>query len=108
MVELSSGVTDRHLERTPVTLSETPVILSRSPVILSRSPVILSRSEESASARAEILRFTQDDRRDLLQARSPVAFYPSARIRLIQFLFHKYGVDQVVAAIKDKKDALEI
>ena len=31
-----------------------------------------------------------------------------ARTRLIQFLFHTYGVDEVAAAIKAKKNALEV
>lgn len=39
---------------------------------------------------------------------SRTLWHPSARMRLIQFLFHKYGVDQVAAAIKEKKDALEV
>ena len=34
-------------------------------------------NEGSGSARAEILRFPQDDRRDLLQARSQVALSPN-------------------------------
>lgn len=33
-------------------------------------------------------------------------WHPTARMRLIQFLFHTYGVDEVAAAIKAKKDAL--
>jgi hypothetical protein len=32
--------------------------------------------------------------------------HPTARMRLIQFLFYRYGVDEVAAAIKEKKDAL--
>src|SRR6266480_72107 len=37
---------------------------------------------------------------------SRTLWHPTARMRLIQFLFHTYGVDEVAAAIKAKKDAL--
>lgn len=33
-------------------------------------------------------------------------WHPTARMRLIQFLFNKYGVDEVANAIKTKQDAL--
>jgi len=39
---------------------------------------------------------------------SRTLWHPTARMRLIQFLFHTYGVDEVAAAIKAKKDALEV
>jgi hypothetical protein len=39
---------------------------------------------------------------------SRTLWHPTARMRLIQFLFHRYGVDEVAAAIKEKKDALEV
>jgi len=39
---------------------------------------------------------------------SRTLWHPSARMRLIQFLFHRYGVDEVAATIKEKKDALEV
>jgi transcriptional regulator with XRE-family HTH domain len=39
---------------------------------------------------------------------SRTLWHPTARMRLIQFLFHKYGVDEVAAAIKERKDALEV
>jgi transcriptional regulator with XRE-family HTH domain len=39
---------------------------------------------------------------------SRTLWHPTARMRLIQFLFHTYGVDEVAAAIKTKKDALEV
>src|SRR6266487_3893738 len=39
---------------------------------------------------------------------SRTLWHPTARMRLIQFLFHRYGVDEVAAAIKAKKDALEV
>jgi hypothetical protein len=35
-------------------------------------------------------------------------WHPSARMRLIQFLFHTYGIDEVAKAIKGKRDALEV
>jgi transcriptional regulator with XRE-family HTH domain len=35
-------------------------------------------------------------------------WHPSARMRLIQFLFHTYGIDEVAKAIKEKKKALEV
>jgi transcriptional regulator with XRE-family HTH domain len=35
-------------------------------------------------------------------------WHPSARMRLIQFLFHTYGIDGVAKAIKGKRDALEL
>lgn len=35
-------------------------------------------------------------------------WHPSARMRLIQFLFHSYGFDEVARAIKAKRDALEM
>ncbi len=34
--------------------------------------------------------------------------HPSARMRLIQFLFHTYGIDEVAKAIKRKRDALKV
>ena len=34
-------------------------------------------------------------------------WHPTARMRLIQFLFHTYGVDEVAAAIKAKREALQ-
>jgi len=34
-------------------------------------------------------------------------WHPTARMRLIQFLFHTYGVDEVAAEIKAKKEAIE-
>ena len=39
---------------------------------------------------------------------SRTLWHPTARMRLIQFLFYRYGVDEVAAAIKEKKDALEV
>jgi len=33
-------------------------------------------------------------------------WHPSARMRLIQFLFHAYGIDEVAKAIKEKRGAL--
>ena len=35
-------------------------------------------------------------------------WHPSARMRLIQFLFHTYGIDEVAMSIKEKRKALEI
>ena len=32
----------------------------------------------------------------------------SARMRLIQFLFNTYGIDEVAKAIKEKRDVLEL
>jgi len=34
-------------------------------------------------------------------------WHPTARMRLIQFLFHTYGIDEVAATIKAKKEALQ-
>jgi transcriptional regulator with XRE-family HTH domain len=39
---------------------------------------------------------------------SRTLWHPTARMRLIQFLFHTYSVDEVAKAIKEKKDALEV
>lgn len=39
---------------------------------------------------------------------SRTLWHPTSRMRLIQFLFHTYGVDDVAKAIKEKKDALEV
>ena len=33
--------------------------------------------------------------------------HPSARMRLIQFLFHMYGIDEVANAIKAKRAAIQ-
>jgi transcriptional regulator with XRE-family HTH domain len=38
---------------------------------------------------------------------SRTLWHPSARMRLIQFLFHTYGIDEVAKAIKAKREALE-
>ena len=38
---------------------------------------------------------------------SKTLWHPTARMRLIQFLFHTYGVDEVAKAIKAKKDAMQ-
>lgn len=35
-------------------------------------------------------------------------WHPSARMRLIQFLFNTYGIDGVSKAIKEKRDVLEV
>lgn len=35
-------------------------------------------------------------------------WHPTSRMRLIQFLFHTYGVDEVAKAIREKRDALEV
>lgn len=35
-------------------------------------------------------------------------WHPSARMRLIQFLFYAYGIDEVAKAIREKKEALEV
>lgn len=34
-------------------------------------------------------------------------WHPSARMRLIQFLFHTYGIDDVAKVIKEKRKILE-
>ena len=39
---------------------------------------------------------------------SRTLWHPTSRMRLIQFLFHTYGVDEVAMAIREKRDALEI
>lgn len=39
---------------------------------------------------------------------SRTLWHPTARMRLIQFLFHTYGVDAVAQAIKAKEDALQV
>jgi transcriptional regulator with XRE-family HTH domain len=39
---------------------------------------------------------------------SRTLWHPTARMRLIQFLFHTYGVDEVAKEIKAKKDALQV
>jgi len=39
---------------------------------------------------------------------SRTLWHPTARMRLIQFLFHTYGVDEVAKAIKAKEDALQV
>ena len=39
---------------------------------------------------------------------SKTLWHPTARMRLIQFLFHTYGIDEVEKAIKKKRDALEV
>ena len=38
---------------------------------------------------------------------SKTLWHPTARMRLIQFLFHTYGVDEVAKAVKAKKDAMQ-
>jgi transcriptional regulator with XRE-family HTH domain len=38
---------------------------------------------------------------------SKTLWHPTARMRLIQFLFHTYGVDEVAKAIKVKREALQ-
>jgi len=38
---------------------------------------------------------------------SKTLWHPTARMRLIQFLFHTYGVDEVAKAIKAKREALQ-
>jgi hypothetical protein len=38
---------------------------------------------------------------------SKKVWHPSARMRLIQFLFHTYGIDEVTKAIKEKRKVLE-
>jgi transcriptional regulator with XRE-family HTH domain len=38
---------------------------------------------------------------------SRTLWHPSARMRLIQFLFHTYGIDEVAKAIKAKREALQ-
>ncbi len=35
---------------------------------------------------------------------SKVLWHPTARMRLIQFLFHTYGVREVAKAIEDRKE----
>lgn len=35
-------------------------------------------------------------------------WHPSARMRLVQFLFNTYGIDEVAKAIREKKNKLEI
>jgi hypothetical protein len=39
---------------------------------------------------------------------SRTLWHPTSRMRLIQFLFHTYGVDKVAAEIKVKKDAAQV
>jgi hypothetical protein len=39
---------------------------------------------------------------------SKTLWHPTARMRLIQFLFHTYGVDEVAAAIKAKRDTIQV
>ncbi len=39
---------------------------------------------------------------------SRTLWHPTARMRLIQFLFHTYGVDEVAKEIKAKKDTLQV
>ena len=39
---------------------------------------------------------------------SRTLWHPTARMRLIQFLFHTYGIDEVAAAIKAKKNAIQV
>lgn len=39
---------------------------------------------------------------------SKTLWHPTSRMRLIQFLFHTYGVDEVAKAIRAKRDALEV
>ncbi|HLL78874.1 MAG TPA: helix-turn-helix transcriptional regulator [Ktedonobacteraceae bacterium] len=39
---------------------------------------------------------------------SKTLWHPTARMRLIQFLFHTYGIDEVAKAIKEKSDTLEV
>jgi len=39
---------------------------------------------------------------------SRTLWHPSARMRLIQFLFHTYGIDEVAAAIKAKRNAVQV
>ena len=39
---------------------------------------------------------------------SKTLWHPTARMRLIQYLFHTYGVDAVAKAIKAKEDALQV
>jgi hypothetical protein len=38
---------------------------------------------------------------------SKTLWRPTARMQLIQFLFHTYGIDEVVKTIKAKRDALQ-
>jgi len=35
-------------------------------------------------------------------------WHPTARMRLIQFLFHTYGIDEIAKAIREKRDMLEV
>jgi transcriptional regulator with XRE-family HTH domain len=39
---------------------------------------------------------------------SRTLWHPTSRMRLIQLLFHTYGVDEVAKVIREKKDALEV
>jgi len=39
---------------------------------------------------------------------SRTLWHPTSRMRLIQFLFHTYSVDEVAKAIREKRDALEV
>ncbi len=39
---------------------------------------------------------------------SKTLWHPTARMRLIQFLFHTYGVNEVAKAIKAKRDAMQV
>jgi hypothetical protein len=39
---------------------------------------------------------------------SKTLWHPTARMRLIQFLFHTYGIDEVAKAIREKRDTLEV
>ncbi len=38
---------------------------------------------------------------------SKMLWHPTARMRLIQFLFHAYGIDEVARAIKAKRESIE-
>ncbi len=39
---------------------------------------------------------------------SRTLWHPTARMRLIQFLFHTYGIDEVATAIKEKRKAVQV
>ena len=39
---------------------------------------------------------------------SKMLWHPTARMRLIQFLFHTYGIDEVEKAIREKRGTLEV